>query len=520
MSFIIVPQMVTSDTVMIWVAAIGEKVRQMRITIDYRKLADPPTTSKELLVRSSEWRMWRTRQVLDGKIGNDQNSVIYYQRVIVGSRDPLLPGTKYLFKVTCDKVAKPDGEVSSFAKMTGSMQDFSKRKELYEKPEDTSKEYDSAIATATTLPEKLPGPADPKPFTVMLGSCFYLPSDPDGLAGRTYVSMPPASRPDLKILCGDQVYLDNPWKETTANVRLTFSPKEDMRQLFFKKYVQTWTQMTRENDKTVGGFNALLRHGANYFASDDHEFWNNAPNLGLAGLALTLVLGQRRFWFREGAELFRVFQSLSPWMTFDVPPISFCIADTRINRNIKGYRFMENDDLDAIGHWIDCLEGPGVLSLGQPILANRGNWFFRTFDKVLADFEGQYKALTKMISRSKHSIVLLTGDVHFGRVAWCDLRKADAGETEVPKFVEVISSPLRVVDDFFGKPTMGKYEDAFDTFGTGPKSIQLANGENHFVTIEFTENDSKVGMKVVTWPIIREKLGVPVPGDSFLITLS
>lgn len=167
---------------------------------------------------------------------------------------------------------------------------------------------------------------------------------------------------------------------------------------------------------------------------------------------------------------------------------------------------------------IEKLGGPGVLSLAQPILVSRGNWFYRLFDMVLAAYEGQFQKLTEMIAGSKYSIILLTGDVHFGRVAWCTLRKEDAGIDDAPKFVEVISSPLQVVGDFFGKPTMGKYEQAFDTFGT-TKSVQLANGENHFITVEFTHNDSHVYMKIVTWPITNTDIGSPRE-DTILIPLS
>lgn len=506
MSFIIVPQIVTSDTIMLWVAAIGEKVRETRITVDYRQIEDKTAPFEEHLLRSSEWRMWKTRQVLDSSKGGERNSVIYYQRIIIGSRIPLTPGTKYLFYVKWDKVSKPDAEVPDNPddKHLGSMQDFSRRDDLYV-PEPATDQRDAAVATATTLPLQLPGLSDPKPFTVMLGSCFYRPADPDGLAGQTFFEMPRESRPDLKILCGDQVYLDNPWFKTTLNVLSWLSPKENIRQLFFKKYLQNWTQMAlmKKGDKwAVGGFNVLLRHGANYFASDDHEFWNNAPNWGVVGTALTLFGGQKRFWFREGSDLFKIFQSPSPWMTFDVSPISFCIADTRINRDVNSTRFMEDDDLDAIRRWIENLHGPGVLSLGQPILSEKGSLFGRVFDRGLADYDRRFNELKVMIQNSKYSIVLLTGDVHFGRYSECPLRKPTPGDTNVPKFVEVISSPLRIVDGFFGRGKINGYEDAFDTFATGVKSIPIADHQNHFVTLEFTQDAvGTVTMKVMEWPI-------------------
>ena len=510
MSFIIVPQIVTSDTIMIWVAAIGEKVREMEISIDYREIANKTAKFDEESLSTSEWRMWRTRQVLDGDkrgggIPEEQNSVIYYQRVTIGTRKPLKPGTKYLFKVM---FAAP-GTTIPTRRLVGSMQDFSRRKYLYVKKIETD-QWDKAVATATTLPTKLPTLTDPKPFTVMLGSCFYRPGDPHGLAGKVFYEIPPKSQPNLKILCGDQVYLDNPWEETTLNLLWTLRSKEHLRQLFVKKYLQKWTQMApmKDGDKwATGGFNVLLRHGANYFASDDHEFWNNAPNWGAVASAITFLLRQKRFLFQQGADLFRVFQSPTPWTTFDVPPISFCIADTRVNRNVGRLRFMENDDLDAIGHWISNLKGPGVLSLGQPVLAKKSTVFGYFFDRGLADYGSKFKYLKQIISQSKYSIVLLTGDVHFGRYAECELRKPMPGETTVPKFVEVISSPMRIVDGFWGKGKINGYEDAYDTFGTGIiESMELARHHNHFVTLEFTQDTlGVVSMGVWEWPIPDKK---------------
>jgi hypothetical protein len=68
-----------------------------------------------------------------------------------------------------------------------------------------------AEVQATTLPTELPT-ADDKPFTVFLGSCFAHHEDKQGNVGKTYRSLPPLAKPDLKFLAGDQVYLDSPWQ--------------------------------------------------------------------------------------------------------------------------------------------------------------------------------------------------------------------------------------------------------------------------------------------------------------------
>ena len=66
-----------------------------------------------------------------------------------------------------------------------------------------------ARADVTTLPIAMPA-LDEKPFTVLLGTCFSHHQDPGGNVGKTFAALPSVARPDVKLLAGDQVYLDEP----------------------------------------------------------------------------------------------------------------------------------------------------------------------------------------------------------------------------------------------------------------------------------------------------------------------
>lgn len=555
MSYILIPQIVSDTTAMIWVGAVDEKkIRTTKVFLKY-KITDPPGTPKDQLhpvssieLSPSEWRTWKTRHPLEKIEKKGFVQFIHYQRVTIGSKIPLTPRTKYTVTLIIeDSNPTPTGENVTIDK--GRFRDYNQIPTDVTKPVETTEHLTKA--TVTTLPESVP--LKDKPFKIMLGSCFYLPEDKEGLVGRTFYNLPENEQPEIKFLCGDQVYLDNPWQETTWNLAASFSPKENMRALFFKKYLDTWTHIKNdENDQTkaVGGFNLLLSHGANYFCSDDHEFWNNGPNFGGVGAALTALRSQRRWWFREASDLFRVFQSLAPWMTFDVKPLSFCIADTRINRSThkligldEDAVFMEPDDLLAVGEWIKNLQGPGVLVLGQLLMTDGANWrktfqnlsgfsiftrlketFGDYFDFGLPDFPSQYNELCGYIRNSKHSIVLLSGDVHFGRVAVCNL--SEDGQT---KFVEVISSPMSVVRVNKKITGIGTYEPAPEFFGLEVESVPIALSndpkplsQSHFTTIEFSRNsltDAEIEMKVKSWNILTKDQTTPSSVEIKTITL-
>jgi hypothetical protein len=469
MSFLLVPQQVTDTTAIIWVGAIDENVDAKSVKLEFSG-----DDGGAIELKASGWQEWRSYRPEDRYsylpwewvLGSAPRiRTLNYQRVEI---KPLKPRTSYSLRLQVDgqKVAGLE-------------------KHLRE-------------GRVTTLPAALPTKEE-KPFTLLLGSCFYGPEDPDGRVGTTYHYIPERERPDIKVLCGDQVYLDNPWRETTLDWYRALGAPGLFRAMLLKKYEDNWKQVRGED----AGFRQLLKDGANYFCSDDHEYWNNAPDFGGVGLVNTLTPKQRKWWFEQATDLFRAFQSPSSRVQFKVDPLSVCIADTRINRKPKGERFMRDDDLEAVGRGIRELKGPGVLVVGQLVLARKTGRL--SFDRGLPDYERQYKKLIEYIRASPHSIVVLTGDVHFGRVAHGELRPGSEN-----KFVEVISSPMQAVLDGKGRSLFGTYNEAPTEHFSKLESRRVADEQNHFATLEFSlEEGIGVNMRVKYWPILRPEEKVP-----------
>jgi hypothetical protein len=362
----------------------------------------------------------------------------------------------------------------------------------------------------TTLPAELPLLDQGKPFTVLLGSCFARAVDNDGKVGKTVFHMPHSAAPDIKLLAGDQVYLDSPFEDYLFN---RFS-HDELRNRFLKIYVSTWSQSE--------GFGRLLRDGANFFCSDDHEYWNNAPNIGTLW-ANTYWDEDRAAWLEAAQGLFRAFQTPRPLTRFDVPPLSFLIADTRINRDADEAAFMPDKDLAQVGNWVKSLKGPGVLVIGQPLLWPTSSWWKgHGADWNLPDYK-QYATLVEIVSASPHSLIILTGDVHFARIAHGPLKSG--GE-----LVEIISSPMSLIS----KGAAGDFKDAPPTFPvarsdevtgellarnkmTTDESFKATDG--HFLTLEFTRQGPGARLNVRYWPVFKDippsDFGKPVWNRTF-----
>jgi hypothetical protein len=507
MGFILVPHQVMDTTATIWVGATGEKedVRQRSVSIELDDGSEKSVTELD----ASKWETWRSYSPGD----EDRYSLLdrLLDRILVIKPPPVIESLEYQ-RVEVDAL-KPRTAYSLKLRV--------------DEQQAAGSERPLREGRVTTLPASLPG-KDEKPFTLLLGSCFYKPNDEEGTVGKTYQNLPENRRPDIKVLCGDQVYLDNPWWQTTLRYNGGNLQRGMFRAAFFKKYIDNWTQVNNED----AGFRQLLKDGANYFCSDDHEFWNNAPNFGGIGFINTLIESQRNWWLDAGRRLFEVFQSPNPLILFDVGHLAFCIADTRINRSIGRERFMKEEHMRAVGRWIEGLRGPGVLVVGQPVLtgatsarkslrAEPSRTLWSALDRNLADY-AQYEELVDFIKASTHSIVILTGDVHFGRVASL---KPKPGSDEA-EFVEVIASPMQLVTVKskllqWATRSFGSYKAAPTHHFAITESQQLAPQRNHFVTVEFSsEVEAKVNMKVRAWPILESKEeDLPHPDRVFEATL-
>lgn len=427
MSYLLIPHDVTETEAKLWLGAINEAFNPADVTIESLGRSFTPDAA---------WRHWKSQ---------DGDNELHYRYFNLVGMDP---GRTYPLALRIRGELQADGEV-------------------------------------TTLPIRVPA-AGQKPFTVFLGSCFSWREDEDGKAGNTFYHMPTPERPHIKILCGDQVYLDAPWREFL----LALPHREpELERRFFENYRKTWTQ-----SGFTSGYQQILKRGANYLSSDDHEFWNNAPNPSFANNTWTQT--GRDTWLALARNFFRMFQTEDAVKTFSVGggALSFCIADTRINRDPGRDFFMFQSDFDKVAAWIAGLQGPGVLVVGQPILTKKTSFFKGNFgDWGISDYR-QYDDLLRLIKSATQSLVLLTGDVHYGRVASAQLRP-ELGT----KLIEVISSPLSLVDE----KAAGTWEPAPEVFRRMQTEKEFASNRRHFLTLEFSAIGNKhVSMLVKFWPIV------------------
>jgi hypothetical protein len=353
-----------------------------------------------------------------------------------------------------------------------------------------------AAAVTSTLPERLPL-LDERPFTCLLGSCFGWDGDPFGReVGAAIRQLPLLHRPDVTFLCGDQVYLDAPFPRYLHHL----PGGEGMRLEFFEKYRANWA-VTDEGP----GYSEVLRQGATYFTSDDHELWNNAPNK--TPVVLKTWFGPwRQEWYDTASELYDAFQSSARVMGFSVGRLSFLVADLRLDRAADRSRLQRDPDHQRVIEWIDSLSGPGVLVLGQPVLASEAGFKGNFADWGLPDYR-QYGPLVAAIQRSRHDVVVLTGDVHFGRVAGAPLPSG-------ANLYEVIASPFALVSSLlsqkWGAPP-GRFPER-PLPGTVGSPVWYRDdykvAVDHFATVAFQDAGGRLVLRVTAWPI--PQLGQPL----------
>ena len=286
-----------------------------------------------------------------------------------------------------------------------------------------------ARAKFSTLPVALPRVGQ-QPLTVLLGSCYYANRD-RGVASLVQ-AITREVRPDLKFLCGDQVYLDAPFYRVPSAESL-------QARLFVAKYLNNWAFRK--------SLRSLLEAGATWFSADDHEYWNNFPNPATL-IDVTLTSQGRKRYRRIAGSLYDVFQKDisfdEPYRVFRIHPLEFMVVDTRSGRERGDEKFMTSCGLDTVTGWVDGLRGPGVLVTGQPLFVKPHTGFIgglrlRFVDRNLAKYQ-QYDRLAKSLVSAPHSILVLTGDVHFPRVA-----KAMQPTDGRRSVYEVIASPSALV---------------------------------------------------------------------------
>lgn len=346
----------------------------------------------------------------------------------------------------------------------------------------------------TTLPSKLPS-KNKKPFTVAIGSCFYTEHD-GGKVGQSFEALykNESLRPDIKFLAGDQVYVD---------IGLGWYPlnKEDCQDRIADHYTDSWKYLR-----------SILRRGGTWMIPDDHEYWNNYPYLkGFNPYLLTLKLSDsfRKRWFSAAHTAVQTIQQVQTIRSFNIGnDLSFCVADLRSERNNKG--FLKDSSHKELLSWINNLNTPGVLVIPQPLIANKGD----DIDKNLPDWS-QYQDLLFAMENNSHDIVVLTGDVHYGRVAQVTIGNSSN------KLTEIITSPMSNLSELDGiatnKPELPNKKFPFIALKGMIKNkvnylakvtteskwwdirYPKSRTHEHFMTVEFYRDNKQIKMKIHAW---------------------
>lgn len=352
-------------------------------------------------------------------------------------------------------------------------------------------------AFLTTLPSALPTSAK-SPFTVGIGSCFYTKHD-GGRAGRAYEALYKSKqyKPDIKFLAGDQVYVD-------IGLGLFPLDEEDCQTRIADDYAESWELLR-----------SILRRGGTWLLPDDHEYWNNYPFMeGFNPYLITLKLNDsfRQRWAAAAQMGVDAIQQNQLIRTFTIGnDLSFCVADFRSQRSqVAEEGFIPSPSFNQLKAWVDNLTTPGVLVIPQPLIATEGN----DVDANLTDWP-QYEQLLSAMQNGSHDIVVLTGDVHYGRVAEVKIGNSNN------KLVEVITSPISNLSEHDGiaADTPDLKEKHFPVVDLPSISKQPINylgkittisqwwdlrfpvkrTTEHFMTVDFYRDGGGVKMKLHAW---------------------
>jgi hypothetical protein len=308
--------------------------------------------------------------------------------------------------------------------------------------------------------------------------------------------------PHLAFLCGDQIYADVPRE-----------PGLSLEGIYRARYGRVW------DSARYGG---LMTKVAVYCVGDDHEFWNGYPELmpwltrswpgqwkKTAAVATEAHWNGQGQWNTpfgmKGGE-----QTKRCWSTGRISGVDVFVADTRSERTSRDGardplrfegrapepRFMSETQLRAIELWTDEIASLGVLVVGQPIV-QKGN----ATDSALSDYRSQYARLVRALRHAVEvrgvSVIVLTGDIHWGRlISW-----QPGGERSPARLVEFISSPIALValGSILGlgipikpkakvqnRPEPAELALFARHFGPAPPTLHCATNENNLGMLELT----------------------------------
>jgi hypothetical protein len=365
----------------------------------------------------------------------------------------------------------------------------------------------------STLPKQI---SEQSSFTIGLASCFY-PHRDGGRAAEAYQTLYERGhndvKPDITFLTGDQVYLDIGFDSLSRD-------PDEIRERIGNDYAENW--------QLLGG---ILNRGGTWMLPDDHEYWNDYPfHDSLIPQLLALKLKSvREHWTRASKDAVNNIQRSPKVESFNIGnDLSFCLADLRSYRYKRN--FLPPTAFKQLISWAESLTRPGVLVIPQPLIVN-----VNKTERNLLSFKTQYKQLLEAVGSSGHNIVVLSGDVHYGRIASCPIGKNGATLTEV------ISSPMSNLTYLNGiataKPefTPERFPHAkclpdgwlqqtvcYDTdFSVSTKKgfifspYPKQRTREHFMTVGFKKVNGKLQMSVNAWRIREHDPDTYLPNSDF-----
>ncbi|WP_433784320.1 hypothetical protein ACQPX6_29365 [Actinomycetospora sp. CA-101289] len=305
---------------------------------------------------------------------------------------------------------------------------------------------------------------------------------------------------------GDQIYLDAPFTHFRGHSISTSS----LERWVASVYQRGWD--------TLGYF---MTHGASMNVTEDHEYWNNFPHVPSRAWRALRDEATREVMLELAVAHAELMQLAEPVRAFVIgpseePDISFFVTDTRVNRTFEereDARFMDATDFDRLLDWVGNLPCPGVLVLGQPLLTAPGGGN----DWNLPAYEQQYLELCSALLHSPRDVIILCGDVHFGRIARIEGPGRDDRGVSI---TEVISSPLAVLDPAGAYFDIDNPADDLTTLPVGhvgdtdthrgrvtyldcmPIDKRDEICEDHFVTVNFSRTSpSEIDVEICGWRI-------------------
>jgi hypothetical protein len=185
------------------------------------------------------------------------------------------------------------------------------------------------------------------------------------------------------------------------------------------------------------------------------------------------------------------------WCAGKLSGLDLFVTDTRTDRTDRDNKrcpikctgslsVMSSKQLDSLLNWIKNVQRVGLLVLGQPLWLSS-----ESYDNALCDyseFDTILDALAKRMEDRDVTYIILTGDIHWGRLTILQNSRRPAS-----KLIEFVSSPIArvgmrsIFSRRFGVGDRAKVNFSFDTqprlkafFGSYEKHQLFATNENNF----------------------------------------